>query len=196
MKKTTPAGIQRGQAITFRLPSDTPDHILRQIQQLKETEKRNFSSKIAEFVIEGAGNSSFQDREMITIPLPQKLSKTQRDWLKHAHSEALLGSIIYQLLSDPLRATALLASLNSNEIEIDKALYLQEDTEDLNERTNREAVALNEKASYLLENDNDLDEFDWNDTVIEDSKEKSEQETSGEESLDDLLGDFLAQMNK
>ncbi len=40
-------GIKRGQPITFRLPSDTSDHTLQQLQQLKDVEKRNFSSKIA-----------------------------------------------------------------------------------------------------------------------------------------------------
>lgn len=192
MKKTTGAGIQRGQAITFRLPSDTPDHLLRQLQKLKETEKRNFSSKIAEFVLEGAGNSSFQEREMITIPLPQKLSKTQRDWLKHAHSEALLGSIIYQLLSDPLRATALLASLNSNAVEIDQALYLQEEITDTPDIFEDQPERENEPSIQ----EKDLDDFDWNQAVIVDSDEQDKQESDKEESLDDLLGDFLAQMNK
>ncbi len=64
---------------------------------------------------------------MITIPLPKKLTKAQRDWLKHEHSEALLGSIIYQLISDPVRSTSLLAYLNSNSLDIDEALYLQEE---------------------------------------------------------------------
>ena len=64
---------------------------------------------------------------MISIPLPKKLSKAQRDWLKHEHSEALLGGILYQLIIDPVRSTALLASLNSNSLDIDEALYLQEE---------------------------------------------------------------------
>ena len=57
MEKAGNSGIQRGQAITFRLPSDTPDHIVKQMQKLKETERRNFSSKIAEFVLDGVSNS-------------------------------------------------------------------------------------------------------------------------------------------
>ena len=85
--------MKRGQPITFRLPSDTSDHTLKQLQKLKEIERRNFSSKIAEFVIEGVNDSHSKDRETITIPLPKGLTKAQRDWLKHEHSEALLGSI-------------------------------------------------------------------------------------------------------
>ena len=71
MEKVRRLGIQRGQAITFRLPSDTPDHILKQMQKLKETERRNFSSKIAEFVLEGVSTSLSKDRETITIPMPK-----------------------------------------------------------------------------------------------------------------------------
>jgi hypothetical protein len=123
MKKTASSEIKRGQAITFRIPSDVSDYTLRQLQKLKETERRNFSSKIAEYVLDGVGQSTHQDREMIALPMPNKLSKSQRDWLKHSHSEAMLGTIMYHLLSDPLRATALLASLNNNVLS--EELYVQ-----------------------------------------------------------------------
>jgi hypothetical protein len=191
MKNTTSSGIQRGQAITFRIPSDIPDHNLRQLQKLKETEKRNFSSKIAEFVMGGVSNTSHPDREMITIPLPQKLSKAQRDWLKHAHSEAMLGSIIFHLLSDPLRATALLASLNSSSLDIDEALFLQEQSSSPSVQIENQIEISSEKQDEL---DLELDNFDWSDggEVKNDPRDEEEKE----ESLDDLLGDFLAQMNK
>ena len=127
MKKGSSNEVKRGQTISFRIPSDTPDHILKQLQRLKEEERRNFSSKIAEFVLEGVNNSRSRDRELISIPLPKNLSKAQRDWLKHEHSEALIGRILYQLILDPVRSTALLASLNSNSLDIDEALYLQEE---------------------------------------------------------------------
>jgi hypothetical protein len=189
MKNTTSSGIQRGRAITFRIPSDIPDHNLRQLQKLKETEKRNFSSKIAEFVMGGVSNTSHADREMITIPLPQKLSKAQRDWLKHAHSEAMLGSIIFHLLSDPLRATALLASLNSSSLDIDEALFLQEQSFSPSIPIENQ-IETSEKQDEL---DLELDNFDWSDGVEMKNDPRDEDE---EENLDDLLGDFLAQMNK
>ena len=59
MKKSASNEIQRGQAISFRVPSDTPDHILKHLQKLKETERRNFSSKIAEFVMQGVDRLLF-----------------------------------------------------------------------------------------------------------------------------------------
>ncbi len=65
---------------------------------------------------------------MIALPMPNKLSKSQRDWLKHSHSEAMLGTIMYHLLSDPLRATALLASLNNNVL--NEELYVQAEPEE------------------------------------------------------------------
>ena len=108
MKKTPSSEIKRGQAITFRIPSNTPDYMLLQLQKLKETEKRNFSSKIAQFVMSGVGSDLHQDKELITLPLPHSLSEIQRDWLKHAQSEALLGSILYELLTNPMRAQSFL----------------------------------------------------------------------------------------
>ncbi|WP_231687845.1 hypothetical protein [Bacillus sp. FJAT-27251] len=188
--------IQRGQAITFRLPSDTPDHILRQLQKLKETEKRNFSSKIAEFALEGVGNSLAREKETLTIPLPKQLSKEQRNWLKHSHSEAMLGTIVYQLLSDPVRASAILATLNSKALDIDEALFLQEEAQDAVPLPEPEKEAV---ASPPMEEDSagfedDLMDFDWEKARQEQAF--SEEEAEEEESADDLLGGFLANMNK
>lgn len=186
MKKAGMTGIQRGQAITFRLPSDTPDHILKQLQKLKEEERRNFSSRIAEYVLDGVTQTIRRDNDAITVPLPKGLSKAQRDWLKHEHSEALLGNIVYQILSDPVRATSLLASFNSNSIDIDQALYLQE------ERVGQKEVVEPVEALPTM-SDDDLMNFDWEQAKQEQSSAVEEEE---EESVDDLLGGFLDKMNK
>jgi hypothetical protein len=202
MKKKGMTGIQRGQPITFRLPSDTPDHILKQLQKLKETERRNFSSKMAEFVLEGVNNSLSKDKETITIPLPKPLNKEQRNWLRHSHSEALLGSIVYQLLADPVRATTVLASLNSNALDINDALYLQE-----NETINRKEEPFTDdfadepKKSPMISHEDDIEDdlmnFDWDKAKQEQlSSVVENQEIDEEEDIEDLLGDFLAHMNK
>ena len=205
MKKNTSSGIQRGQAISFRVPSDTPDHIVKHLQKLKETEKRNFSSKIAEFVMEGVSLSNAKNRETITIPLPKKLTKAQRDWLKHEHSEALLGNIIYQLISDPVRSTSLLANLNSNSLDIEEALYLQEEEvfpEKPSVHNYRDNLPLgteasNESAAAIDINDieDDLSEFDWENAKQHDPQSE-EHKNVDEDDLEDLLGGFLANMNK
>lgn len=199
MKKTNPNEITRGQALSFRIPSDTPDHILRHLQKLKETERRNFSSKIAEYVLQGVGNSYSRERESITIPLPRNLSKSQRDWIKHEHSEALLGNIVYHLLTDPIRATALLASLNSKSTEIDEALYLQEEETILPPAAEIEDSPVIEETASTAENgldplDDDLDSFVWE--SIKQTETSDEESEESDEDLDDLLGDFLAKMNK
>lgn len=202
------ARIQRGQAITFRLPSDTPEHIIKQLQKLKETERRNFSSKIAEFALEGVSKSLTKEKETVTIPLPRKLSKEQRNWLKHSHSEALLGSIVYQLLLDPVRATAILASLNSNALDIDDALFLQEtDASDIENNTTQsplytvssthEETKETSSEMHIELSDDDLEHFDLDKakkeltTLAVDTKEEVV-----EEDEKDLLSDFIAQMNK
>ncbi|MBT2696897.1 hypothetical protein J7E79_05665 [Bacillus sp. ISL-40] len=201
MKKAASNEVQRGQAISFRIPSDTPDHILKHLQKLKDTERRNFSSKIAEFVMQGVSSSVSREKETITIPLPQKLTKAQRNWLKHEHSEALLGSILFQLISDPVRSTSLLASLNSHSIDIDEALYLQEEVfpEELQKDESYLQVAVAKEVPPspidLSDMEDDLSEFDW-----ESAKEKQplieEEENEVEPDIDDLLGGFLANMNK
>ncbi|MDM5361459.1 hypothetical protein ABIE66_005582 [Peribacillus sp. B2I2] len=183
MKKTASSEIKRGQAITFRIPSDVSDYTLRQLQKLKETERRNFSSKIAEYVLDGVGQSTHQDREMIALPMPNKLSKSQRDWLKHSHSEAMLGTIMYNLLSDPLRATALLASLNGNVL--NEESYMQAEPEET------EAGEVQEDLPKK-----DLDDFDWNSLDETEQQVKEPEPKEEEENLDDLLGDFLDQMNQ
>jgi hypothetical protein len=201
MKKAGTNEIQRGQAISFRVPSDTPDHIMKGLQKIKESERRNFSSKIAEFVMEGVGQSQVKDREMVSIPLPRKLTKAQRDWLKYEHSEAMLGSILYHLIADPVRATTLLANLNSNSLDIDEALFLQEEVfpekhvEAVGEIVTQQEDAIDEVASTLDLSDieDDLSEFDW-ESVKKD--QTMSEETSEEPDVEDLLGGFLANMNK
>ena len=180
MKET---GLKRGQPITFRIPSDTSDYTLKHLQKLKEIERRNFSGKIAEFVIDGVNGSLLKNREAITIPLPKGLSKEQRDWLKHEHSEALLGSIVYQLMSDPIRTSALFASLNSNAIEVDDALYLQEESAATEEQAKGDLLSSGTDAD-------DLDNFDW--AAVKETENPSIEEVEDQ----DPLGDFLAQMNK
>ncbi|MGM0830854.1 MAG: hypothetical protein ACQEWF_19290 [Bacillota bacterium] len=194
-------GMSRGQPITFRIPSDTPDHVLKHLQKLKETEKRNFSSKIAELVLSGVNDTISKQREAITIPLPKGLDKSQRDWLKHEHSEALLGSIVYQLLSNPVRTASLLASLSSNSLDIDEALYLQEESaasHDSSREWSLDQVMddapdedVIDERSYST--DEELDNFDWDSAM---KPQETVEEEPKEETMEDLLGDFLSQMNK
>ncbi|MED3551798.1 hypothetical protein [Cytobacillus praedii] len=203
MKSSSSKEIKRGQAISFRIPSDTPDHLLGHLQRLKELERRNFSSKIAEYVLQGVGQSFSKERETITVPLPHKLSKSQRDWLKHEHSEAVLGSIVYQLLTDPIRTTALLASLNSNSLDINEALYLQEELPNEEVPDTKESLASDYLSAFEKKADaedlsimDDLDAFDWQKVTKDKSVTAEEQQADMENDLDSLLGDFLNKMNK
>ena len=172
--------IERGQSITFRVPSDTPDYLLKQLQRLKETERRNFSSQIAQFVLKGVNETYARERETITIPLPKQLTKEQKSWLKHEHSEALIGTILYQLLSDPMRATTLLASLNSNTTDIDAALQYQET-----------AATAKEEQPKPVSNDEALDHVNLDGLEMD-----FQHQAVDEEEEEDPLGDFFSSMNK
>lgn len=198
MKKTAGNEIKRGQAISFRVPSDTPDHILKHLQKLKETERRNFSSSIAEFVMQGVSQSVSREKETITVPLPKGLTKAQRNWLKHEHSEALLGSIIYQLINDPVRSTALLASMNSKAVDIDEALYLQEEDAFMDDPVQPPEVEPDfaDEIAAGVDLVDDLAEFDWDSAARQQESPAKETDLDEEPDLDDLLGGFLASMNK
>ena len=185
--------IERGQSITFRVPSDTPDYLLKQLQTLRETAKRNFSSEIAQFVLKGVNETYSRERETVTIPLPKQLTKEQKNWLKHEHSEALIGSILYQLLIDPIRATSLLASLNSNTTNIDEALYLQEEAVTV-EEVPEEPPVEEEVVEPEQSSEDELLDVDL-ENVLGDIHEQAEQETE-EEADEDPLGDFFSSMNK
>jgi hypothetical protein len=144
--------------------------------------------------MQGVKTSSAREKETISIPLPNSLSKNQRDWLKHQHSEALLGSIVYQLLSDPVRATSILAAMNSNSTDIDQALYLQEN---IPARYDEQEESIQEEAAPIdLNGEDDLDSFDWDKALQEQASGEEEPEELEVEDVDKLLGDFLAHMNK
>ncbi len=175
------------------------------MQKLKETERRNFSSKMAEFILDGVSNSLSKDRETVTIPLPKQLSKEQRNWLKHSHSEALLGNIVYQLLNDPVRAMSVLASLNSNALDIDQALYLQDNQpqkidEELTKSSNKYDISpeleVNQDVFAHDDLEDDLMNFDWDKAKQEHAATVEDSTEDIEEDVEDLLGNFLSKMNK
>ncbi|KAB2332419.1 hypothetical protein [Bacillus mesophilum] len=196
--------MKRGQSISFRIPSDTPDHIIKSLQKLRETERRNFSSKMAEFVINGVSTMSSSGRETIRIPMPRNLTKSQKDWLKHEHSEALLGSIVYQLINDPVRATTLLAALNSKSTDIEEALYLQEaaasdkSAEEMSALPDTLEEELFQEQNDIMQGDSDDDfaDFNWEDAKKDLEQERSVKSEEKTEDLDELLGGFLAHMNR
>ncbi|WP_077329513.1 hypothetical protein [Virgibacillus siamensis] len=177
--RETKKGIERGQSITFRVPSDTPDYLLKQLQKLKETERRNFSSEIAKFVLRGVNETYAKKKETLTIPLPKQLTKEQKSWLKHEHSEAMIGTILYQLLQNPMRATSILASLNGDAPVMEMPVYTEEET----------AAAQEESDSSMNLDDVDLD--DMGDIHV-----PEEEETEEEPEEENPLGDFFSRMNK
>ncbi|ASN03944.1 hypothetical protein [Virgibacillus necropolis] len=176
----TKKGIERGQSITFRVPSDTPDHVLKLLQKLKDTERRNFSSKIAQYVLKGVNETYTRERETVTIPLPKQLTKEQKSWIKHEHSEVLIGTIVYQLLSDPIRATSLLASLSNGSTNRYETMHFDE-----------VASSKEDDVTDTSERLGDLDLDDMQEDLYAQSVEEKDTELD-----EDPLGDFFSSMNK
>lgn len=96
-------------------------------------------------------------------------------------------------MSDPIRTSALFASLNSNSLEAEDTLYLQDETsiEDFETKQQIESKTEQVNSSAMTRNiDDDLDNFDW------ESFKTSSEPAEIEEEESNPLGDFLAQMNK
>ncbi|GAA0437694.1 hypothetical protein GCM10008983_13230 [Lentibacillus halophilus] len=167
--------IERGQSITFRIPSDTPDYLLKQLQKIKDQERRNFSSQMAQYVLKGVQETFTRERESVTVPLPRQLTQQQKNWLKHEHSEALIGNIVYQLMQDPVRATSVLATLSGNQHPVDDAPEMEQPDPPeppTSDKPDLDAVEMNELDS------------------LHDEGEADDQEE------DDPLADFFSKMNK
>src|SRR5699024_7609749 len=111
---------------------------------------------------------------------------------KHEHSEALIGSIMYQLINDPMRATSLLAALNSNSRTIDEALYLQEETAATTEPAQEPADEVNEEP--VLNTKDDLGDVTLDSLADFSSDESAVEEEASEE--DNPLDDFFSRMNQ
>ena len=120
----------------------------------------------------------------------------------------MLGSIVYQLLADPFRATSVLAALNSNALDINEALYLQETgqaeisskvyAKDIEQSFEEEREAEEEISLPSADDfDNDLMNFDLEKAKLELASAREEYQENDElEDVDDLLGGFLDSMNK
>lgn len=169
--------MERGHVLSFRLPSDTPDHILKYLQNLKDTEGRKFSKCLVEIFFAGIGVT--KEQEGIFIPLHQPLTKAQREWLKHEQSETLLSNLFYQLISEPTASIEVKGIPEAPPPEIIQP---------------EEAPPPPEKGNGLQSID-ELDDFDDLDNFQFDFSAQRETEIV-EEIEEDPLGDFLAAMNK
>jgi hypothetical protein len=114
-----------------------------------------------------------------------------------------LGNIVYQLLTDPVRAMSVLASLNSNALDIDQALYLQDkQTEKIEEdlsfdHNSSPDLEVNHEEFVADELEDDLMNFDWDKARQEHAASEDDSEEHVEQDdIEDLLGSFLSKMNK
>lgn len=168
--------MERGYVLSFRLPSDTPNHILDYLQNLKDTEGRKFSSKCADLLRKGIGVTA---EDVVTIPLNQSLTKEQRDWLKHEQSEAILQNLITQVLSGAAISVETPAPIVPVHIPEPKPPVKVEPK-----------VMKNGLLEVPEEDDDDLGNFSLDNFSIQ-----REEEEQVEEPADNLLGGFLDRMN-
>lgn len=92
-----------GKTISFRLPADTPLHVLEELTKRKGKLGRKFSSDIAPIFIEAISQQVLDNEkcEQVIIPLPAGLTEEQKEWINHAHTKSLLSQLLYQVVNRP-----------------------------------------------------------------------------------------------
>lgn len=92
-----------GKTISFRLPSDTPLHVSEYLINRKKKLGRKFSSEIAPIFVKAVSQKALgnTDSDQITISLPEGLTAEQKEWMNHPNTRALLGQLLYQIVTKP-----------------------------------------------------------------------------------------------
>ncbi|MGM0890082.1 MAG: hypothetical protein ACQEW5_24790 [Bacillota bacterium] len=95
-----------GKTISFRLPSDTPLHVSEYLISRKKELGRKFSSEIAPIFVKAVSQKALgnTDSDQITISLPEGLTTEQKEWMNHPNTRALIGQLLYQVVTSPTKA--------------------------------------------------------------------------------------------
>jgi hypothetical protein len=88
--------VKPGERIQFRLPSDTPDHILNGLNELKRNSE-NFSAEMQRLVFWALEVE--MDSNNITLPLPSELQLEHRKWLENNENKKMMGRVVYAILT-------------------------------------------------------------------------------------------------
>lgn len=104
-----------GKVVSFRLPHDTPQQVLKHLNKLKEKHGRKFSSEIAEKFVASIQEElvNKNPENYLVIPYPKYFKKEAREFLQNDRARAMIGQLIAQLLKDPTSEI----TLNSSEEE-------------------------------------------------------------------------------
>lgn len=92
-----------GKTISFRLPPDTPVHVVDYLTQKKNELGRKFSSEISPIFVEAVSRKALgnSDNEQIAITLPEGLTADQKEWVNNPHTKALFSQLLYQVVTKP-----------------------------------------------------------------------------------------------
>ncbi|MFD4819699.1 hypothetical protein [Peribacillus butanolivorans] len=92
-----------GKTVSFRLPPDTPLHVVDYLTQKKNELGRKFSSEIAPIFVEAVSQKALGNAEnaQISITLPEGLTADQKEWVKHPNTKALISQLLYQVVTKP-----------------------------------------------------------------------------------------------
>lgn len=93
-----------GKVISFRLPNDTPTHVIKHLNARKKKLERKFSAEIASLFIDAVSKKALNtsDQDSISIQLPKGLTEEQKDWLRNPHTLSMISQMLYQVVQKPL----------------------------------------------------------------------------------------------
>ncbi|WP_049684069.1 hypothetical protein [Peribacillus loiseleuriae] len=92
-----------GKSLSFRLPSDTPSHVLKYLTENKKNAGRKFSSNIASIFIDAVSQKALgtANGNQMNVPLPKGLTSEELEWINHPHTKALISQLLYQVVKKP-----------------------------------------------------------------------------------------------
>lgn len=133
-----------GEVQSFRWPDDMPPRVKEYLEELKGKLGKNFSHKIAQYVIEGAEREILEGKPSITIPLDPNATVEEINWFQNEHTKNLFMLLAKSLTRNPIAAVE---ALNSATAAIPKEAIKaeepkQEDLEELKKAMEKQMMQI------------------------------------------------------
>lgn len=95
--------VKAGDVFSFRLPKNTPEDQIKALNKMRNKLERDFGKEIAPLFMEAVVNYT-KASETVTVPLPRKLTRPEREKFNDIHVKHLIGHIVFQLILTPRKA--------------------------------------------------------------------------------------------
>lgn len=92
-----------GKVISFRLPNDTPNHVIKHLNARKKKLERRFSAEVASLFIDAVSQKALNisEKDSISVQLPKRLTEEQKEWLRNPYTRSMISQLLYQIVQKP-----------------------------------------------------------------------------------------------